>query len=206
MSSIENQTLALAGIFQSASLIEQLAYKGELNQAAYDCSFDSLFTFNAPTAIDVFGNLAGLSRGLKALTQYLGGENQDSGSNMAYYVLSMLKIASLLKSDQKMATVIQTGLQTIETQAAEFEMSRISVASKIDGLYQDTLSTINPRIMIKGEQNYLTNSANAGRIRVLLLAGVRAAVLWHQLGGGKWKLMISRKKYVHRANQILLKL
>jgi high frequency lysogenization protein len=206
MSAIENQTLALAGIFQSASLIEQLAYKGELNQAAYDCSFDSLFTFNAPTTIDVFGNLAGLSRGLKALTRYLGGENQDSGNNMAYYVLSMLKIASLLKRDQKMATVIQTGLQTIETQATEFEMSRISVASKIDGLYQDTISTINPRIMVKGEQNYLTNSANAGRIRVLLLAGVRAAVLWHQLGGGKWKLMISRKKYVHRANQILLKL
>lgn len=206
MSAIENQTLALAGIFQSASLIEQLAYKGELNQAAYDCSFDSLFAFNAPTTIDVFGNLAGLSRGLKALTRYLGGENQDSGNNMAYYVLSMLKIASLLKRDQKMATVIQTGLQTIETQAAEFEMSRISVASKIDGLYQDTISTINPRIMVKGEQTYLTNSANAGRIRVLLLAGVRAAVLWHQLGGSKWKLMISRKKYVLRANQILLKL
>lgn len=206
MSSIENQTLALAGIFQSASLIEQLAYKGELNQAAYDCSYDSLFTFDAPTAIDVFGNLAGLSRGLKALTQYLGGENQDSGNNMAYYVLSMLKIASFLKSDQKMATVVQTGLQTIENQAAEFEMSRVSVASKIDGLYQDTISTINPRIMIKGEQSHLTNSANAGKIRVLLLAGVRAAVLWHQLGGSKWKLMISRKKYVHRANQILLKL
>ncbi len=206
MSAIENQTLALAGIFQSASLIEQLAYKGELNQAAYDCSFDSLFTFNAPTAIDVFGNLAGLSRGLKALTRYLGGENQDSGNNMAYYVLSMLKIASLLKRDQKMATVIQTGLQTIETQAAKFELSRVSDASKIDELYQDTISTINPRIMVKGEQTYLTNSANAGRIRVLLLAGVRAAVLWHQLGGGKWKLMISRKKYMHRANQILLKL
>lgn len=203
---IENQTLALAGIFQSASLIEQLAYNGELNQAAYDCSLDSLFTFDAPTAIDVFGNLAGLSRGLKALTQYLGGENQNSGKNVAYYVLSMIKIASCLKRDQKMATLIQTGLQNIETQATDFEMSRASLVSKIDGLYQDTISTINPRIMIRGEQDYLGNSANAGRIRVLLLAGVRAAVLWHQLGGSKWKLMISRKKYVLSAKQILMKL
>jgi high frequency lysogenization protein len=206
MSSIENQTLALAGIFQSASLIEQLAYSGELNQAAYDCSFDSLFTFEAPTAIDVFGNLAGLVRGLKALTRYLGGENQDSGRNVAYYVLSMLKIASRLKHDQKLAARIQTGLQSIESQAADFEMSRTSIGSKIDGLYQDTISTINPRVMIQGEQNYLTNSANASRIRVLLLAGIRAAVLWHQLGGSKWKLMISRKKYVHSANRIMMKL
>jgi high frequency lysogenization protein len=206
MSSIENQTLALAGIFQSASLIEQLAYRGELNLAAYDCSFDSLFTFEAPSAIDVFGNLAGLARGLKALSRYLGGENQDSGRNVAYYVLSMLKIASRLKHDQKLAARIQTGLQSIETQATDFEMSRASISSKIDGLYQDTISTVNPRIMVQGEQNYLTNSANAGRIRVLLLAGIRAAVLWHQLGGSKWKLMISRKKYVRSANQILMKL
>jgi high frequency lysogenization protein len=206
MSSIENQTLALAGIFQSASLIEQLAYSGELNLAAYDCSFDSLFTFEAPSAIDVFGNLAGLARGLKALSRYLGDENQDSGRNVAYYVLSMLKIASRLKHDQKLAARIQTGLQSIETQATDFEMSRASISSKIDGLYQDTISTVNPRIMVQGEQNYLTNSANAGRIRVLLLAGIRAAVLWHQLGGSKWKLMISRKKYVRSANQILMKL
>jgi high frequency lysogenization protein len=206
MSTIENQTLALAGIFQSAALIEQLAYSGELNQAAYDCSFDSLFTFDAPSAIDVFGNLAGLARGLKALSRYLGGENQESGRNVAYYVLSMLKIASRLKHDQKLAATIQTGLQSIESQAADFEMSRASISSKIDGLYQDTISTINPRIMVQGEQNYLTNSANAGRIRVLLLAGIRAAVLWHQLGGSKWKLMISRNKYVRSANQILMKI
>jgi high frequency lysogenization protein len=118
----------------------------------------------------------------------------------------MLKIASRLKHDQKLAARIQTGLQSIESQAADFEMSRASIGSKIDGLYQDTISTINPRVMVQGEQNYLTNSTNAGRIRVLLLAGIRAAVLWHQLGGSKWKLMISRNKYVRSANRIMMKL
>jgi len=206
MTIIENQTLALAGVFQSAALIEQLAYKGELNQAAYDCSFDSLFTFDAPTAVDVFGDLAGLSRGLRAAALYLGGENQQSAKNVAYYVLSMLKISLRLKRNQKMANAIQTGLQTIATQSSDFELSRSSITSKIDGLYQDTVSTINPRVMVRGEQNYLSNPDNAGKIRVLLLAGIRAAVLWHQLGGSKWKLMISRKNYVRSANQILMRL
>jgi high frequency lysogenization protein len=206
MTVIENQTLALAGIFQSAALIDQLAFKGELNQAAFDCSFDSLFTFDAPTPVDVFGNLAGLSRGLRAAAQYLGGENQQSAKNVAYYVLSMLKISLRLTRNQKMASAIQTGLQTIATQASDFELSRGSVVSKIDGLYQDTVSTINPRVMVRGEQNYLSNPDNAGKIRVLLLAGIRSAVLWHQLGGSKWKLMISRKKYVRSANQILMRI
>jgi high frequency lysogenization protein len=206
MSVIENQTLALAGIFQSAALIEQLAYQGKLNQAAYDCSLDSLFTFDAPTAIDVFGDLAGLSRGLRAAAQYLSGDNQQSGKNVAYYVLSMLKISQGLKRNQKMADAILTGLQAIATRADEFDMSRASLDSKIDGLYQDTVSTISPRILVKGEQIHLTNPDNASKIRVLLLAGIRAAVLWHQLGGSKWKLVISRKKYVRSANQILMRI
>lgn len=203
---IENQTLALAGIFQSAALIEQLATEGKLNQAAFDCSFDSLFTFDAPTAVDVFGNISGLSRGLKELSQYLGNENQSIGKNVAYYVLSMLKHSSRLKRNKKLAAEIQSKLQKIETQSRDFELSRHSVISQIDGLYQSTFSTINPRILVQGEQTYLRDSANAGKIRALLLAGIRAAVLWHQLGGSKWKLVISRKKYVHTASQLLVKI
>lgn len=206
MITIENQTLALAGIFQSAALIEQLATKGELNQAAFDCTFDSLFTFDAPTAMDVFGNLSGLSRGLKELTLYLGGENQAPDKNLAYYVLSMLKLSARLKRDQNLATMVQSKLQKIEKQSRDFELSRHSVISQIDGVYQSTISTIKPRVMVQGEQVYLSNSNNASKVRTLLLAGIRAAVLWHQLGGSKWKLIFSRKKYVLTANQLLAKI
>ena len=205
MMTIENQTLALAGIFQAAALIEQLATGGELNQAAFDCSFDSIFTFNAPTAMDVFGNLSGLTRGLKVLTLYLSNENQDPGKNIAYYVLSMLKLASRLKSDQQLATVVQSKLQKVESQSRDFELSRHSIVNQIDGVYQSTISTIKPRIMVQGEQVYLRNPDTAGKIRTLLLAGIRAAVLWQQLGGSKWKLVFSRKKYAITANQLLLK-
>jgi len=205
MMTIENQTLALAGIFQAAALIEQLASGGELNQAAFDCSFDSIFTFDAPTAMDVFGNLSGLTRGLKVLTLYLSNENKDPGKNIAYYVLSMLKLASRLKSDQQLATVVQSKLQKVESQSRDFELSRHSIVNQIDGVYQSTISTIKPRIMVQGEQVYLRNPDTAGKIRTLLLAGIRAAVLWQQLGGSKWKLVFSRKKYAITANQLLLK-
>ncbi len=205
MMTIENQTLALAGIFQSAALIEQLATGGKLNQAAFDCSFDSLFTFDAPTAMDVFGNLSGLTRGLKVLSLYLSDENHDSGKNLAYYVLSMLKLSSRLKRDEKLATSIQRKLQKVETQFKDFELSRHSIVSQIDGVYQSTISTVKPQVIVQGEQAYLTNPDTAGKIRTLLLAGIRAAVLWHQLGGSKWKLVFWRKKYALSANQLLLK-
>lgn len=202
MSNLESQTMALAGMFQCAALIEQMATNGDLNAAAFDCSFDSLFTFDAPTTLDVFGDLAGLSRGLNVLSQYLDGEGQKS-SHVAYYVLSMLKIAVRLQGDKSLAGEIQTSLQKIESQSREFGLSRNSIIAKIDGLYQSTVSTINPRIMVQGEQNYLSNSNNASKIRTLLLAGIRAAVLWSQLGGSKWKLLVSRKKYLLMAKQLL---
>ena len=188
---------------QTAVLIEQLSTCGEMSHAAFDCSYDSLFTFDAPTTLDVFGDLSGLSRGLKVLVQYLGGENQRSGKNIAYYVLSMLKIAARLKRDQKMATRIMDSLQTIQTQSEDFELSRSVVVGKIDGLYQETISTVTPRIMVRGEQNHLSNSDNASKIRTLLLAGIRASVLWHQLGGNKWKLILFRKRYVQTAGHLL---
>ena len=206
MTTIENQTLALAGIFQSAALIEQLATEGELNQAAFDCSFDSLFTFEAPTALDVFGDLSGLSRGLKVLTQVLGSSNQYPGKNVTYYALSMLKLSAKLKRDLNMAARVQEKLQKTESLSRDFELSRQSVISKIDGVYQSTISTMTPRIMVQGEQTYLSNSDNASKIRTLLLAGIRAAVLWYQLGGNQWKLAFSRKKYLLSANHLLVKI
>lgn len=206
MTTIENQTLALAGIFQSAALIEQLATEGKLNQAAFDCSFDSLFTFEAPTALDVFGNLSGLSRGLNVLIQALGSNNQHPGKNVTYYALSMLKLSAKLKRDLNMAAQVQEKLQKTESLSRDFELSRQSVISKIDGVYQSTISTMTPRIMVQGEQTYLSNSDNASKIRTLLLAGIRAAVLWYQLGGNQWKLVFSRKKYLLSANQLLVEI
>jgi high frequency lysogenization protein len=56
--------------------------------------------------------------------------------------------------------------------------------------------------MVAGEQNYLQKTETAARVRTLLLAGIRAAVLWRQLGGSKWKLLFARKKYVAVARQL----
>jgi len=41
---------------------------------------------------------------------------------------------------------------------------------------------------------YLQQSTNAARIRALLLAGIRSARLWRQLGGHRWQLLFSRRK------------
>lgn len=203
LTQIENQVLALAGVFQSASLVYQLSTTGQLDQKAYDCSFDSLFTFNAPTTIDVFGDIDHIEHGLCVLKNYLTGGSEHSTKSMSYYILSMLKIAKQLKRDDIMSSKIIDRLQTINTQSSEFEFSRGNLTAKVGKLYQETISTMSPRIIVRGEQIHLNNNESAGKIRTLLLAGIRAAVLWHQLGGSKWRLVFFRATYVQAATRLL---
>ena len=203
MRQLENQTLALAGIFQAAILIDELATKGSCNSTAFDGSFDSLFTFDTRTTEDVFGDIACLSRGFEGLSDYLGGQGKVSSRNIAYYVLSMMKIAIVVLRDARLSSELHDGLANIKSRSSEFDMPRSNVINKIDGLYQDSISKLEPRIMVRGEQNYLRNDNNAAKIRTLLLAGVRSAVLWKQLGGSKLKLFFARKKYVNAARNLL---
>ncbi|MEM7562761.1 MAG: high frequency lysogenization protein HflD [Pseudomonadota bacterium] len=203
MSVLEDQTIALAGIFQAAQLVDHIAQKGECSQSAFDASFNSLFKIEAESTREIFSELERLETGLSALVDYLGGENRGSAKQVSYYVLSMMKLSSQLLSDQTVAEKIQRGLVDIQVSAREFELGRDAVLARLDGLYQDRVSHLRPRVMVQGDQTHLQNSVNAARVRTLLLAGIRAAVLWHQLGGSKWKLVMSRRKYVDRARCFL---
>ena len=202
MNRIENQTLALAGMFQAAVLVEALASGGQCNRAALDCSVDSLFTFDAASALEVFGDTACLGIGFDALVGYLGGHSRQSSRNVAYYVMSMLKLATRLQRNPALAETLHRGLTKAESGQRDFDLPREQLIGHLDRLYQDNISPLQPRIMVRGEPACLRDAAVAARIRALLLAGIRAAVLWQQLGGSRWRLLLARRHYVDTARRL----
>ena len=204
MTQIQYQTLALASMFQSATLINQLAHGESINQASFDCSLDSLFTGDAKSTEEIFGYGDGLIQGLKTMSSYLGGEHSRPEKLIVYYVLTMIKVESRMLKNAEVVQQIQQGLSKIEQDAQDFEMSRASTIHKIDGLYQKTISQIKPRVMVQGDQTHLSVSETTSKIRTLLFSGIRASVLWRQLGGSRVKLIFTRKKYIHEAKQFLL--
>ncbi|RLA21365.1 MAG: lysogenization regulator HflD, partial [Gammaproteobacteria bacterium] len=44
---------------------------------------------------------------------------------------------------------------------------------------------------------------NKNKIRALLLSGIRAALLWRQCGGSRWKIIFQRKKITNTCLQLL---
>jgi high frequency lysogenization protein len=59
------------------------------------------------------------------------------------------------------------------------------------------------KIQVAGNPEHLNVEANQKRIRALLLAGVRAAVLWRQLGGKRRQILFNRKALIQSAKNAL---
>ncbi len=203
MNDLHGQTLALASLFQSAEMIDRIAHGKPVNNAAFDCSIDSLFTLEAGSLEEIYGQGEGLLPGLRALVNYLGGQVRMPDRQVIYYVMSMIKLERKLIRDAAISTQVQQGLRQIQQQSEQFGLSPVARLHRIDGLYQDTLSHFQPRVIVQGDQTVLSRGDNTSRIRALLLAGVRGAVLWRQRGGSRLKLVFLRRRIVGEAQRIL---
>lgn len=54
-----------------------------------------------------------------------------------------------------------------------------------------------------GDYNYLQQARIANQIRALLLAAIRSATLWRQVGGSRWQLLLQRKILTHEVDRLL---
>lgn len=200
------QTIALAGVFQAASLVEQIANKGMANSAVIEASIESLFRFDVNSAEEVFGNLAGVNSGLRKLNEQLGTTKNERNLEVTKYALGMVVLEKKLSANPKMLEQITDGLNEIEKSLDFFSLMHENVFAKLGQLYQDTISTLQPKIIVQGERDYLSNTSNANKVRALLLAGIRAAVLWRQCNGSRWQILFGRKKYLEECRILLTEL
>lgn len=198
-----DQTIALAGVFQAASLVEQIANKGMANSAIIESSIESLFRFDVDSVESVFGNLAGVGSGLRVLNEQIGAFKNDRNLEITKYALSMIVLEKKLSANPKMLEQITNGLNDAEKSLEFFSLMHENMFAKIGEIYKDTISTLQPKIIVQGERVHLSNESNANKVRALLFAGVRAAVLWRQCGGSRWQFLFGRKKYLNEC-QILL--
>jgi high frequency lysogenization protein len=202
MTAITEKTMAIAGVFQAAVLVNQIASKGIVDEHDLKTAIQSILNLNPASTLEVFGNYENLRTGLYTLIAQLN-NGQQRDMNVARYVISLLHLQRKLSKHQDMLDSITKGVTRAQEQANMFGLTHSNVLANLAGIYADTISLLAPKIMVSGESNYLTNPTNADRIRALLLAGMRAAVLWQQLGGSRWQILFKRKQIIAEARRIL---
>ncbi len=101
-----------------------------------------------------------------------------------------------------MAGQIHSALSTLREDPEVTDPASEQGIAALSEIYVSTLSHISPKIMVRGEQRYLETEQIPIQVRAVLLAGVRAAYLFHELGGRRIQLFIHRKALVKAATRL----
>ncbi|HEY7885718.1 MAG TPA: high frequency lysogenization protein HflD [Cellvibrionaceae bacterium] len=195
-------TLAAAGILQAAALVEQLARTGFVPTDPYQTSIESLFDLNPPDTLSVYGEVANLRLGLETLQSFLVSSRQLQGDTLRY-ATGILHLQAKLAKHPDMLQVMGTRLAQAADQAQHFSSTHDNVIANLGDLYSSTISTFRFRIQVSGDPSYLQQQRIANQIRALLLAAIRSATLWQQVGGSRLQILFNRKTLLDTTEKLL---
>ncbi len=207
--SLTDRTLALAGIFQSTALVHQLAATGTADEQAMHTSIKSLFKIDAEDVPSVFSGTEGVSLGLRTLAGFSGSDKSETNLAILAYVFSLMHLTHKMLRRPELLEKLTGLIQSVQRQKDYFETMQpdaginATLLARFADIYSETISTLQPRIIVKGNPDFLQQEETVNRIRCLLLAGARAAVLWEQLGGGRMQFLIKRKQFAAKAEELL---
>lgn len=200
---ITDQALALAGLAQAAVLVNQLARDGVSDQQAMHCTIHSILTLDSPDSESIFIDRQHLHLGLNTVRNAFERDTASS-AEILRYCASMLHLQKHLVRNRAMLETLRKRIQQIQKQIElHGNETAHQVISSIAGLYSETLSTFQFRVQVNGRQELLQQQNIADQIRTALLGGVRAAILWRQLGGSRLDF-IFRRKAIYNATVALL--
>ncbi|CDH22943.1 high frequency lysogenization protein HflD [Xenorhabdus bovienii] len=197
-------TLALAGICQSGHLVQQLAHEGQCDADTFEVMINSILNMNPASTQDVFGNNAcNLRIGLDAMLSMFNNTRSGVSASLTRYMLSLIVLERRLSKNQAAANELANRINQLERQQTYFEPMSEGILNALAGIYVDVISPLGPRIQVTGSPDVLRNTLIQAKVRAALLAGIRSAVLWQQVGGSRLQIMFSRQRLIRQAKDIL---
>lgn len=205
MKTPRDRTIALAGVIQTAALVDALGRNGTCQEEAKKSSLYSLLQINPATVEAVFGGLKGVEFGLAALRHELMAKTSRN-PQITQYLIQLLHLeAKLGKAPGHLDTIAQ-GLAEAQKHSGLFPPEHPNAIARFADIYVNSISHLGPRIMVRGEGIHLNNPNVAALIRALLLAGIRATRLWRQCGGNRLRILFGRNAILKETRMLLAEL
>lgn len=199
---IDNLTISLAGMIQPISLIRDIAQTGKSNTAAFETCLNSLFKTNPENALAVYGDLSQLHIGLEKLVTILSPVN-DLSKMTVRHMLSLMRIQKKIFRSSDLTKTLTQRINQAKKQVEYFHLTHPTVIANLADTYINIITPFRYRFLVLGNQQILGIHENMEKIRALLLAAIRASVLWRQLGGSRLQLIFLRHKLKAAAVSIL---
>ena len=202
--SIQAQTATLAAICQCAALVQKLSRTGRVDNDELTIMLRSITITSPQSPIAVYGDdYRNLTHGLTVISEHLGNRSAHKDPELTRYIVSMMALERRLIKQPKLLAELASRISQIERQLQHFDWLDEQILASFASIYSDVISPLSSKIQIAGEPAILKQIANQHKIRALLLAGVRAAVLWRQVGGKRRSILFSRSRILECTEQLL---
>lgn len=188
---MDDRVLALAGLTQALKQVRRIADTGQADAAVLAASLDSVFRIDAASPEAVYGGAREVRPGLLLLRDYLSSQGNDP--QLPKLALAVTQLERRFSADDAVGEAVHAGILAIKPKADELGSSHPEVLSALGGLYADTVSQLRPKVMVQGNPHYLGQAGIVAEIRAILLAALRSAVLWRQMGGSAWDIFLRRR-------------
>lgn len=188
---MKDRVIALAALLQSCSLVRQIAANGDGETQPLTACIGSVFAIDAESPIAVYGGTANLARGLRLLLAHLEGSSERDPA-VTRMAVTVLHLERRFAARPDVIAQVRQGIEEIQRQSSHYGATHPTVLARLGELYAASISTLRPRILVQGNPAYLGQPTVVAEIRAVLLASIRAAVLWRQLGGSYWDLLLRR--------------
>jgi high frequency lysogenization protein len=198
--SSNQRMLALAGMVQALQQVRRIADTGQAEGDVLATALDSVFRIDAETPAAVYGGEHAVRPGLLLLRSYFSNETNDA--LLPRLALAVLQLERRFHQ-HPMAQQVHDGILAAAPSAARLGNTHPDVLAALGSLYANTVSHLRPRVLVQGNPHYLGQAAVVSEIRAVLLAALRSAVLWRQLGGSLWDFLLRRKVMVSAINACL---
>jgi high frequency lysogenization protein len=189
---LKNEVISLGAIYQASSEIKKIAWQGRINNKFIEPLIYSVYQTTSNEIEDIYINLKRLNTGLDFLRKQFVGDVFSRDAEVDRYFEAINVLVKNMNKNSEIFSNLRGELSSHKENVTEDNLHEH--AEFLSDLYLKTISKINPRIIVNGDNIHLTDNKNASMIRALLLSAIRSFILWQQSGGTKFRIFLFKKK------------
>ncbi len=187
--------MALAAMCLAAKQVQKVAQYGNINDSDFEILLASIIQTSPASPEDVYQGTHNLRDGYKTLlNQLTAGAQKDV--EIVKYVGGLMQLERALNANDKSLTELGKRIDDIHRRLDHFAITDESVVAGLADIYSSVLSPLGHRIQVYGKPELLKQQLTQNKIRALLLAGIRSAVLWRQMGGKRRHFFFAKRKII----------
>ncbi|MGB0935971.1 MAG: high frequency lysogenization protein HflD [Colwellia sp.] len=202
---MKEQVITFAALCQIAHQVQMISRGVPMDDAGFEISLNSIIQMSPENTLAVYGGeLSHLKDGLSIFINHLSDStNKVKDPEITRYIVGLINLERRLAKKPKKLSELGSRIQDTQRQLEHFSLTSEPLLANFASIYSDIISPLGARIQVMGEPSILKQTNNQYKIRALLLAGIRAAVLWRQVGGKRRNILFKRSKLVHTAKELL---